>query len=172
MAALQVNDVLEWTSVVLNIGYAYLLGRQLRVGWLLGFVASSIGVWLYADQTAWLMAALNAWLTADGAGEASVLPGDDPDLAVADYLQVIRYKTPTLAILSKVRKDSKDDEVKMMAMLIVAVSLDENGNQLFRPMNWADLFNSADPGVVQRIGDAVMSKVRFDAAAVEDAEKN
>ena len=66
MAALQVNDVLEWTSVVLNIGYAYLLGRQLRGGWLLGFVASSIGVWLYADQAAWLMAALNVFYAAMG----------------------------------------------------------------------------------------------------------
>lgn len=57
---------LEWTSVLLNIGYAYLLGRQLRVGWLLGFVASSIGVWLYVDQAAWLMAALNVFYAAMG----------------------------------------------------------------------------------------------------------
>lgn len=52
---------LEWTSVLLNIGYAYLLGRQVRVGWLLGFVASALGVLLYAAQEAWLIAALNVF---------------------------------------------------------------------------------------------------------------
>lgn len=52
---------LEWTSVLLNIGYAYLLGRQLRMGWLFGFVASSLGVLLYAVEDAWLMAALNVF---------------------------------------------------------------------------------------------------------------
>lgn len=57
---------LEWTSVLLNIGYAYLLGRQLRVGWLLGFVASTIGVLLYAEQDAWLMAALNVFYAVMG----------------------------------------------------------------------------------------------------------
>lgn len=57
---------LEWTSVLLNIGYAYLLGRQLRIGWLLGFVASAIGVLLYAEQDAWLMAALNVFYAVMG----------------------------------------------------------------------------------------------------------
>lgn len=57
---------LEWTSVLLNIGYAYLLGKQLRVGWLLGFVASAIGVMLYAEQDAWLMAALNVFYAVMG----------------------------------------------------------------------------------------------------------
>ena len=59
MAALTLTDLLEWTSVILNIAFAYLLGREKRFGWLTGFVASAIGVYLYAGQQAWLMAALN-----------------------------------------------------------------------------------------------------------------
>lgn len=51
---------------MLNIGYAYLLGREVRVGWLLGVVASVLGVWLYAVQDAWLMAALNVFYAVMG----------------------------------------------------------------------------------------------------------
>lgn len=82
------------------------------------------------------------------------------------------YKAPTLATLSKVRRESKDDEIKMMALLVASCALNENGELLFRPMNWLDLFNGADPGVVQRIGTAIMEKVRFDTATIEAAEKN
>lgn len=62
------NDalILEYTAVSLNIGYAYLLGRQVRVGWLLGFVASAIGVGLYAVQNAWIMAGLNVFYAVMG----------------------------------------------------------------------------------------------------------
>ena len=57
------NDalILEYTAVSLNIGYAYLLGRQVRVGWLLGFVASAIGVGLYAVQNAWIMGGIKVF---------------------------------------------------------------------------------------------------------------
>ncbi|MBX2974269.1 MAG: nicotinamide mononucleotide transporter [Flavobacteriales bacterium] len=72
---------LEWTSVLLNIGYAYLLGKQVRVGWLLGFVASAIGVGLYALQSAWIMAGLNVFYAVMGLygwwnwGRAEVVKG-------------------------------------------------------------------------------------------------
>jgi len=75
------SHVLEWTSVLLNIGYAYLLGRQVRVGWLLGFVASAIGVVLYAVQDAWIMAGLNVFYAVMGLygwwnwGRAEVVKG-------------------------------------------------------------------------------------------------
>jgi hypothetical protein len=82
------------------------------------------------------------------------------------------YRAPTLAILAKVRKDSGEDDVKMMAMLVAISSLNEKGERLFTNMNWHDLFNGADPAVVQRIGTAIMAEVRFDNAAVEAAEKN
>lgn len=52
-------DVLEYSAVVLNIVFTILIGREIRSGWLFGFVAALIGVLLYAVQNAWLMAALN-----------------------------------------------------------------------------------------------------------------
>lgn len=56
-----VAEGLEWTSVLLNIGFTIMIGRQLRAGWLLGFFASAIGVLLYAVENAWLMGALNGF---------------------------------------------------------------------------------------------------------------
>jgi nicotinamide mononucleotide transporter len=58
--------VLEWTSVLLNIGFTILIGIERRVGWLLGFVASAIGVLLYAVENAWLMGALNGFYAVMG----------------------------------------------------------------------------------------------------------
>ena len=39
---------LEWTSVVLNIGFTILIAYQRRWGWLCGFLGSALAVWLYA----------------------------------------------------------------------------------------------------------------------------
>lgn len=61
-----VATLLEWTSVVGNIVFTILLGRGIRVGWLFGFGASLIGVWLYGSETAWLMGALNLFYAAMG----------------------------------------------------------------------------------------------------------
>lgn len=58
--------VVEWTSVAGNILFTYLIGREVRVGWLLGFFASTLGILLYAEQSAWLMAALNGFYAAMG----------------------------------------------------------------------------------------------------------
>ena len=63
---LSTAEILEWISVILNIFFTILLGREIRVGWLLGFVASAIGVWLYGEQSAWLMSALNGFYAAMG----------------------------------------------------------------------------------------------------------
>lgn len=51
----------EWTSVLLNIAFAYLIGRSVRWGWWCGLVASVITLWLYGVEDAWLMAALNVF---------------------------------------------------------------------------------------------------------------
>lgn len=59
--------VLEWSAVVLNIGFTILIAFEKRQGWLLGFVAAVFGVLLYMAQDAWLMAALNAFYAAMGA---------------------------------------------------------------------------------------------------------
>lgn len=63
---MQLAIILEWTSVLGNIVFTVLLGRAIRVGWLFGFGASLIGVWLYASETAWLMGALNMFYAAMG----------------------------------------------------------------------------------------------------------
>lgn len=85
---------------------------------------------------------------------------------------VIHYRSPTLATLSKVRKDADGDEFKMAAALVAICSLDEKGERLFKPMNWLDIFEKADPQVVQRISAAIMATVDFSQQAVEAAEKN
>ncbi|MBL7938877.1 MAG: nicotinamide mononucleotide transporter [Flavobacteriales bacterium] len=58
--------VLEYTAVVLNIVFTILIGRQVRSGWLFGFVAALLGVLLYAVLDAWLMAALNLFYAVMG----------------------------------------------------------------------------------------------------------
>lgn len=59
--------VLEWSAVVLNIGFTILIALEKRGGWLLGFVAAVCGVLLYLAQDAWLMAELNAFYAGMGA---------------------------------------------------------------------------------------------------------
>ncbi len=59
-------NVLEWSAVVLNIGFTILIAIERRFGWLLGFVAAVFGVVLYLAQDAWLMAALNGFYAAMG----------------------------------------------------------------------------------------------------------
>lgn len=95
-----------------------------------------------------------------------------PEWGEPDKPLVVCYRAPTLAILSKVRKDSGGDELKMASLLVAICSKDEAGKNLFTPMNWRDIFDHADPAVVQRISTAIMAEVRFDEAAVEAAEKN
>ncbi len=58
---------LEWSAVVLNIGFTILIGLERKSGWLLGIVAAICGVVLYLAQDAWLMAALNAFYGVMGA---------------------------------------------------------------------------------------------------------
>lgn len=57
---------LEYTAVALNIVFTILIGREIRSGWLFGFVAALIGVLLYAVQNAWLMSALNGFYAVMG----------------------------------------------------------------------------------------------------------
>ena len=53
--------LLEWTAVVLNVGFTLCIAYEKRVGWALGLVAGSIGVALYALAHTWAMAALNVY---------------------------------------------------------------------------------------------------------------
>jgi hypothetical protein len=85
---------------------------------------------------------------------------------------VIYYKAPTLAIMSKLAKESDGDNVKQMALLVVQCSLNEKGDRIFSNMNWKDLFAGADPMVVRRISDAIMEDFNLSLAAVAESEKN
>ena len=66
MSTADLFTAIEWLSVLGNILFTFLLGREQRVGWLFGFVASLLGIILYGAETAWLMAALNGFYAAMG----------------------------------------------------------------------------------------------------------
>lgn len=85
---------------------------------------------------------------------------------------VVHYKAPTLATLSRARREAPGDELKAASVLVAQCALDASGNPLFKPMAWRDIFERADPAVVQRISAAIMDKVNFGESAVEAAEKN
>lgn len=51
----------EWTSAVMNLAFTAAIAFERRFGWLLGFVASVIGVWLYARTHTWALAVLNVY---------------------------------------------------------------------------------------------------------------
>ena len=55
------SSFLEWTAVVLNVGFALCIAYEKRIGWLLGLVAAVIGVGLYALAHTWAMATLNVY---------------------------------------------------------------------------------------------------------------
>lgn len=52
---------LEASAVVLNVGFTLCIAYGKRIGWLLGFVASLIGVGLYALANTWAMSTLNGY---------------------------------------------------------------------------------------------------------------
>ena len=52
---------LEWTAVVLNVGFTICIAYEKRIGWVLGFIAGVIGVGLYALANTWAMSALNGY---------------------------------------------------------------------------------------------------------------
>jgi nicotinamide mononucleotide transporter len=54
-------ELLEWTAVVLNIAFTIGIAYEKRWAWVPGFVASCIGVGLYALQHTWALCALNGY---------------------------------------------------------------------------------------------------------------
>ncbi|HEX2617989.1 MAG TPA: nicotinamide riboside transporter PnuC [Flavobacteriales bacterium] len=51
----------EWGSTLLNLAFTAAIAAEKRWGWLLGFVASAVGVWLYARTHTWALATLNVY---------------------------------------------------------------------------------------------------------------
>jgi nicotinamide mononucleotide transporter len=60
-SAMSPLDLLEWAAVLLNILFTILIAYERRIGWVLGFVASSIGVGLYLHAHTWAMSVLNGY---------------------------------------------------------------------------------------------------------------
>lgn len=60
----EVLSALEWSAVVLNIGFTLAVAYGRRWGWALGFVAGAIGVGLYALKQTWAMSLLNGYYVA------------------------------------------------------------------------------------------------------------
>lgn len=58
------NVLLEWAAVVLNVAFTLLIAWNRRIGWVLGFFAGAIGVWLYALAHTWAMSVLNGYYVA------------------------------------------------------------------------------------------------------------
>lgn len=73
---------LEWTAVLLNVGFTLCIAWEKRIGWVLGFVAGCIGVGLYALANTWAMSVLNGyyvgmavygwWSWGNGAGQERI----------------------------------------------------------------------------------------------------
>jgi nicotinamide mononucleotide transporter len=57
-------QALEWTAVLLNVGFTLCIAYEKRVGWALGLVAGVIGVGLYALAHTWAMGVLNVYYVA------------------------------------------------------------------------------------------------------------
>ena len=53
--------VLEWTAVLLNVGFTLCIAWEKRIGWVLGLAAGCIGVGLYALANTWAMSVLNGY---------------------------------------------------------------------------------------------------------------
>lgn len=51
----------EWISAILNLAFTAAIAYERRSGWVLGFIASLIGVWLYALTHTWALATLNVY---------------------------------------------------------------------------------------------------------------
>ncbi len=53
--------LLEWTAVVLNVGFTIGIAWHRRWSWILGFVASAISIGLYGIKDVWAMTGLNVF---------------------------------------------------------------------------------------------------------------
>lgn len=56
----------ELSAVALNLGFTICIAWERRIGWLMGFVASTISVALYMHKAAWAMTALNIFYAGMG----------------------------------------------------------------------------------------------------------
>ena len=78
------------------------------------------------------------------------------------------YSKPlTLAETSKLYKMSKEDDLTMMAYVLIYKALDENGDKLFDLADKNALLNSVDREVLMRVAQEIMGQ-----EPIEETKKN
>lgn len=82
---------------------------------------------------------------------------------------IVYFRSPSLATLSKVIKESKGDLIEQAARLVLLCSLNDKGERIFRPADITTMMHHVDPAVVSRIAGRIMATANVD---VEEAEKN
>ena len=86
--------------------------------------------------------------------------GDDKPLKI--------YSKPlTLAETSKLYKMSKEDDLTMMAYVLIYKALDENGDKLFDLADKNALLNSVDREILVSVAQQIMGQ-----EPIEDTKKN
>ena len=76
-------------------------------------------------------------------------------------------KPLTLAETSKLYKMSKEDDLAMMAYVLIYKALDDNGDKMFELSDKMSLLHNVDREVLVRIATDIM-----DSPSVEDQRKN
>lgn len=81
----------------------------------------------------------------------------------------VYFKTPNLATVAKVEKESKGNAIEQMARMVIYCATDANGKRLFSSADFTQLMNHSDPAVVARIATRMAEETNVN---IEDAEKN
>ena len=90
-----------------------------------------------------------------------------PEWGNEDNPLKIFSKPLTLAETSKLYKMSKDDDLTMMAYVLIYKALDENGDKLFDLSDKNSLLNKVDREVLVNIAQQIMGQ-----EPIEDVKKN
>jgi len=79
-----------------------------------------------------------------------------PEWGDEDNPLIIHAKPITLLETSKLYKMAKDDDLAMMAYVLIYKALDENGDKLFDLGDKSTLLNSVDRDVLVRVATVIM----------------
>ena len=89
-----------------------------------------------------------------------------PEWGEEDKPLEIYSKPLTLSETSKLYKMSKNDDLTMMAYVLIYKALDADGNKLFDIGNKNDLLNNVDREVLMRVAQQIMGQ-----EPIEDVKK-
>nr|BAR29165.1 putative phage tail assembly chaperone [uncultured Mediterranean phage uvMED] len=90
-----------------------------------------------------------------------------PEWGEEDKPLEIYSKPLTLSETSKLYKMSKNDDLAMMAYVLIYKALDENGDKLFTLDDKGSLLNNVDQEVLVRVATQIMGQ-----EPIEDVKKN